>query len=310
MSAKAFLFPGQGSQAVGMAADLFREDERFRALVAHAETLVGRDLRTICLRGPERTLARTDLLQPLVTAVSLGYLRRLTDRGVAPDVAAGHSLGEIAALAAAGVVADEAAVTLAAWRGELMQAAAADLDGGMLAVVTDRRERFLEWFAAAASPEQVVVANDNAPGQLVLSGRRLVLGELADRISREGLGRHRLLDVAGPWHGPWMAPARDRFARRAAEVAFSAPRVPLLMCATGRPAADPAEIRDRVVEALAAPVRWREVMERLRELQVDTVLEVGPGRVLCGLARQNGLPESTKVLPVGSLRGVEAAAAA
>ena len=100
-------------------------------------------------------------------------------------------------------------MTLAAWRGELMQAAAADRDGGMLAVVTDRREEFLGWFAAAAPAAGVVVANDNAPGQLVLSGRRPLLAELAARISREGLGRHRLLDVAGPWHGPWMAQARD-----------------------------------------------------------------------------------------------------
>ena len=133
-----------------MAADLFREDERFRALIAHAETLVGRDLRALCERGPERLLARTDLLQPLLVAVSLGYHRRLVDRGIAPDVVAGHSLGEITALAAAGVVTDETAVTLAAWRGELMQEAAVDLDGGMLAVVTDRREEFLNWFAAAA----------------------------------------------------------------------------------------------------------------------------------------------------------------
>jgi [acyl-carrier-protein] S-malonyltransferase len=292
-----------------MAADLFREDGRFRALVAHAETLVGRELRTLCLRGPERTLARTDLLQPLLTAVCLGYHRRLADRGVAPDVVAGHSLGEIAALAAAGVVADETAVTLAAWRGELMQETAATLDGGMLAVATDRREAFLAWLAAAAPPGEVAVAGDNAPGQLVLSGARGVLRGLAEGIVREGLGRHRLLDVAGPWHGPWMAPARDRFARRAAAVPFAAPRVPVVLCSSARPTLDPGEIRDGVMACLAAPVRWREVMERVRGMQVAAVLEVGPGRVLSGLARQNGLPETTVVLPVGSLRGVEAAAA-
>lgn len=309
MSVRAFLYPGQGSQSVGMAADLFREDGRFRSLIDHAETLVGRDLRTMCLRGPERLLARTDLLQPLLVAVSLGYHRQLVDRGAAPDVVAGHSLGEIAALAAAGVVTDEEAVTLAAWRGESMQAAAAELDGGMLAVVTDRREDFLSWFAAAADGE-VVVANDNAPGQLVLSGRRQVLEELAGRISREGLGRHRLLDVAGPWHGPWMAEARDRFGRRSGEIPFAPPRIPILMNATGRPGVDPEEIRSAVVEAIAAPVRWREIMGLLRSMDVAAVLEVGPGRVLCGLARQNDLPAATQVFPVGSLRGVEAAASA
>lgn len=309
MTARAFLYPGQGSQSVGMAADLFREDERFRALIAHAESLVGRDLRSVCLRGPEKLLARTDLLQPLLVAVSLGYHRRLADRGIAPDVVAGHSLGEITALAAAGVVSDEAAVTLAAWRGELMQAAAADLDGGMLAVVTERREEFLNWFAAAAPTGEVVVANDNAPGQMVLSGRRRLLEELASRISEAGLGRHRLLDVAGPWHGPWMAKARDDFGRRAGEIPFAPPRIPVLLNATGRSSIDPAEIRARVVESLAAPVRWRAIMERLREFAVAAVLEVGPGRVLCGLARQNGFPETTSIFPVGSLRGVDAAQA-
>ena len=291
-----------------MAADLFREDERFRALVAHAESLVGRDLRALCLRGPEKLLARTDLLQPLLVSISLGYHARLADRGIVPDVVAGHSLGEIAALAAAGVVTNETAVTLAAWRGELMQKATADLEGGMLAVVTDRRDEFLNWFAASAPPGEVVVANDNAPGQLVLSGPRQSLAELARRISAAGLGRHRLLDVAGPWHGPWMARARDQFGRLARDVPFTAPRIPILMNATGRPAVDPSEIRDRVVESLAAPVRWREVMERLREMEVAAVLEVGPGRVLSGLARQNGFPETTRIFPVGSLRGVETAA--
>ncbi len=202
---------------------------------------------------------------------------------------------------------DETAVTLAAWRGELMFEASVDLDGGMLAVVTDRRAAFLDWFAAAA-PRDVVVANDNAPGQLVLSGRRQTLSELAGRISAEGLGRHRLLEVTGSWHGPWMAQARDHFGRRAGRVPFAPPSIPILMNATGRPAADPEEIRNRVVESVAAPVRWREVMERLRELGVPEVFEVGPGRVLCGLARENGFPAATKILPVGSLRGVETAA--
>ena len=307
MTVRAFLYPGQGSQSVGMAADLFREDERFRGLIAHAESLVGRELSTLCLRGPEKLLARTDLLQPLLVAVSLGYHRRLADRGITPDVVAGHSLGEITALAAAGVVPDETAVTLAAWRGELMQAAAVDLDGGMLAVVTDRREEFLSWFAAAAPPE-VVVGSDNAPGQLVLSGRRQRLEELAGRIAGERLGRHRLLDVAGSWHGPWMAQARDHFGRRVGKVPFAPPRIPILLNATGRPEADPEEIRRQVVAAVAAPVRWREIMARLQEMGVTEVLEVGPGRVLSGLARQNGLPATTRILPVGSLRAVAAAA--
>ena len=305
---RAFLYPGQGSQAVGMATDLFREDERFRALIDHAESLVGRDLRTLCLRGPEKLLARTDLLQPLLVAVSLGYHRRLADRGITPEAVAGHSLGEITALAAAGVVSDEAAVTLAAWRGELMQAAAADLDGGMLAVVTDRREEFLSWFASAAPAGDVVVANDNAPGQLVLSGDRQILGEMAGRIAGKSLGRARFLDVAGPWHGPWMAQARDHFGLRAARIPFAPPRIPIVMNATGRPSVDPAQVREHVVESIAAPVRWREVMERLREMDFATVVEVGPGRVLSGLARQNGLPATTRIFPAGSLRGVEAAA--
>ena len=306
---RAFLYPGQGSQSVGMAADLFREDECFRSLVAHAESLVGRDLRTLCLRGPEKLLARTDLLQPLLVAVSLGYHHRLTERGVAPELVAGHSLGEITALAAAGVIPDEAAIALAARRGALMQAAAADLDGGMLAVVTDRREEFLGWLATLEPAGQVVVSNDNAPEQLVLSGGRRLLREIAERLTKAGLGRHRLLDVAGPWHGPWMAAARDAFGRDAAQVPFAVPRVPIWLNATAGPSVDPEQIRARLVESLAGPVRWREIMDHLRELGAGPLLEVGPGRVLCGLARQNGFPATTSILPVGSLHGVEVAAA-
>ena len=202
-------------------------------------------------------------------------------------------------------------MTLAAWRGELMQAAAADLrrrhagggDGAAGGVSCS-------WFAAAAPAGEVVLANDNAPGQLVLSGRRPILGELAERISAEGLGRHRLLDVSGPWHGPWMAPARGpvRPARRADPL--RSPPVPILLNATGLPSIDPAEIRERVVESLAAPVRWREAMAQLREMEVAAVLEVGPGRVLsrAGQAERQFLRPTT-ILPVGSLRGVETAAA-
>jgi len=158
----AFLFPGQGSQEVGMGADLFKSEKAFRALVQHASQCVGENLEPICLRGPEKKLARPKFLQPLLVAVSLGYCRRLVERGVKPDVILGHSLGEITALAAAGMVTFEGAIEIAAKRGELMEQTSAQAQGSMMAVTTSDRERILGWLASKAPDHGAVLANDNA----------------------------------------------------------------------------------------------------------------------------------------------------
>jgi [acyl-carrier-protein] S-malonyltransferase len=344
-----FIFPGQGSQEVGMGADLFKSDPAFCELVVLAGELVGEDLKTICLRGPEKKLVQTRLLQPLLVAVSLGYLRRLEERGVHPDLALGHSLGEITALAAAGVVTPPDAVRIAVKRGELMDAAAARVDGVMLAVTLEDRSKLLDWLASApcapCAPEAarlsspspphtyggegrgeevptrfmgtsslnlscthpVTLANDNAPTQVVLSGERSTIASCADFIAREKLGRCRLLAVSGPWHSPFMAEAAEQFETWLQQIPMQPPRVPMLLNATAARADTVADIRTQISRVLANPVRWTGCMTALRAMNPRCLFEIGPGRVLAGVARANGFSDTTRILHVNNLRGVDSA---
>ena len=304
----AFLFPGQGSQEVGMGADLFKSDPAFRALLQHASQCVGENLEPICLRGPEKKLVRTRFLQPLLVAVSLGYCRRLSERGVNPDVVLGHSLGEITALAAAGVVTFEEAIEIAARRGELMEQASAQRQGGMMAVTTSAREQILDWLAKEFPDHGAVLANDNAPTQIVLSGDRVHLEQCAGFVAREQLGRCRPLAVAGPWHSPMMSEARTQFESMLRPFVFRPPCCPLLLNASATLETDPARIRSLIVEVIAEPVRWRSCMVRLHEMQATALFEIGPGRVLAGLARLNNFGPDMTVHNVNNLRGVELAA--
>lgn len=290
-----------------MGADLFKSDPAFCELVAVASELAGEDLKTICLRGPEKKLVQTRLLQPLLVAVSLGYLRHLSGRGVQPDLALGHSLGEITALAAAGVVTPPDAVRIAAKRGELMDAAAAGVDGTMLAVTLEDRSKLLDWLNSAPCGKEVTLANDNAPTQVVLSGERSALAACAEFIAGEKLGRCRLLAVSGPWHSPFMAGAAADFDTWLRQIPMQQPRVPMLLNATAARADTVANIRSQISSALARPVRWTGCMTALRAMNPRCLFEIGPGRVLAGLARANGIGDPTRILPVNNLRGVESA---
>ena len=303
----AFLFPGQGSQEVGMGADLFKSDPAFRALIEHASQCVGQSLEPICLRGPEKNLVRTTFLQPLLVAVSLGYYRHLGERGVKPDVVLGHSLGEITALAAAGVITFEAAIEIAARRGQLMEQASAQAPGGMMAVTTPDPGRILAWLATEFPGSGSVLANDNAPTQIVLSGHRVHLEQCAAFVSREKLGRCRPLTVAGPWHSPLMNEARERFESALRPFEFRPPRCALLLNASATRESDPARIRSLIVEVIAGPVLWRSCMAQLQKMQPGALFEIGPGRVLAGLARLNNFGPDIPIHSVNNLRGVELA---
>lgn len=293
-----------------MAADLFNSDPFFRKLVARASELTGSDLERICLRGPDRELARTRLLQPLMVCVSLGYLRHLGAMGVKPDMVLGHSLGEITALAAAAIVNDGTAVEIAVKRGEFMEAVAASLQGGLLAVISPQRDDVRRLLDEANFPGELTLANDNAPNQIVLSGEEAGIAQATQFILCEKLGRCRRLPVPGPWHSPAMAQAQREFEIWLETVEFHAPRVPLLFNVTAAAETDPGNIRQLVVRNLVEPVRWRKCMEQLRIAGATALFEIGPGRVLSGLARANGFGDEIRVCNVNNLRGVKLAAEA
>ena len=305
---KVFLFPGQGSQEIGMAADLFKADARFRDLVRRASERTGSDLEKICLRGPERELTRTKNLQPLLVCVSLGYLRHLTEKGIRPDKVLGHSLGEISALAAAGIVSFETAVDIAAKRGELMDAAAALVAGGMTAVISTKREAVIRLLAQNISGSQIVLANDNAPNQIIISGEIAALEQFAALVAMEKIGQCRRLAVAGPWHSPLMALAQQEFSNWLETIEFYPPKVPVIFNVTAGAETDPQKIRQLAARNLVEPVRWRTAMDSLRGAERPALFEIGPGRVLSGLARANGLGDDVKIFNINNLRGVEMAA--
>ena len=301
---QAFMFPGQGAQEVGMAADLFDASPHFRDLMALGAELTHEDLLTLCLRGPERKLRRAFLLQPVMVAVSLGYLRRLLAEDLVPVACLGHSLGEITALAAAGVVSDREAVTIAAKRGELMDSAASRCDGGMLAVLSVALAQVEELLAEFDEGDRITMANDNADGQVVVSGDSEALRSFASLVSSRKLGRCKPLAVAGPWHSPFMASAQSEFEAWIEKNTFSPPSIPLILNSTGTVENDPQSIKKLISRQLTSPVRWRQSMQTLRGLGVDTLFEIGPGRILSGLARANGLSGYVRVFNINNLRGL------
>lgn len=307
MGKTAFLFPGQGSQEIGMARDLFGCDPFFRSLVQLGSDLTHYDLEELCLKGPDRTLRKAFYLQPLLTAVSLGYYRRVLEAGITPDYLLGHSLGEVIALGAAGVVDYETAVTIAAKRGELMDEAASGVDGGLMAVMFVPLDKIEIMLTEDADQNRIVLANDNAPNQVVLSGDTEALDQFAAKVSGEKLGRCQKLNVSGPWHSPYLDTARRVYGEWVAPMRFDRPHTPLIMNATAKEETHATTIKHLGTYQLTSPVFWRESMQRLHELGVDCLYEIGPGRVLSGLARVNGFKRGSHVCNVNNLRGLEQA---
>ena len=307
MSKTVFLFPGQGSQEVGMGRDLFGQDEYFQSLVELASECAGEDLGKICLKGPEKKLARAFYLQPLLVAVSLGYLRHVIEKKIAPDYVLGHSLGEITALAAAGVIDSATAVRIAAERGRLMDEAAAACQGGMMAVLSVGPDRVQALIDEVWLQNDVFIANLNAPDQTVVSGTRLCFDRLAAAVNKAG-GTCKKLNVTGPWHSPYLKEAYEQFQTWVRPIDFKPPCIPLILNRTGQSEPDPQKIKDLVTESLIHPVCFTKCMEYCRNQGADIFLEIGPGRILSGLVRANGFMEAIRIYKVNNLRGVELAA--
>jgi malonyl CoA-acyl carrier protein transacylase len=264
----AILFPGQGSHADGMREEVER----------HAPELAELTLKTVGDDAFARAAESTRFAQPAILSASLAAWIAAGR----PQAAyfAGHSLGELSALAAAGSLSFGDAVRLAARRGELMDAAGAKAPGGMVALLGDRALA-----AEVAATTGLVAANDNGPTQTVLAGPLDQLPEAEVEAKQRGLRALRL-PVAGAFHSPAMEPAMAPFAEALATVEVSLPRVPVVSCATARPHAGPAEIRETLAAGLVRPVRWRETLEYLRSRGVDTLLETGPGKALTAIAKR------------------------
>jgi [acyl-carrier-protein] S-malonyltransferase len=283
----ALLFPGQGSQRVGMGRDLAHEFAVARQTYEEADDVLGFALSRLCFDGPEDELTLTKHTQPAILTTSIAVFRALGERGLAFDVVAGHSLGEWSALVAAGSIAFRDAVRLTHLRGQYMQDAVPAGQGAMAAVMGLDRAALQAMCEHASRPgEPVEQANLNGAGQIVISGSAEAIDRAVAEAQAAGAKRATRLAVSAPFHCSLMKPAADQLAAALAGVAIAAPAVPVVHNVTAQPNQDPERIRALLIEQVTATVRWEESIQAIAAMGVTRAYELGSGSVLKGLVKR------------------------
>jgi [acyl-carrier-protein] S-malonyltransferase len=280
----AFLSPGQGSAAIGMGEALAAKSPAARRVLDRLEALAPA-VRRLAREGPREELIRTSNAQPAIFAVDCACLAALGERGVRPDVAAGHSLGEYAALVGAGVIPFERALPLVMERAALMERSAAARAGTMMAILGSSPDEVNAAIAEWQRHGTIASANDNAPGQIVVSGDVETLQAAAPAFRALG-ARVMDLPVGGAFHSPLMADAEDAFAELLEAAPFADGAIPVVSNFTARPARRADDVKAALRHQITGQVRWRESVEAMLELGVDTFIEAGPGKVLSGLVQR------------------------
>jgi [acyl-carrier-protein] S-malonyltransferase len=282
----ALLFSPQGSQAPGMGRELAERSAAARAVYAEADSTLGWAVSDLCWNGPAERLDDTRQTQPCLLATSVAAMRALSEAGAHdPSIVAGHSVGEYAALVAAGVLELGAALRLVSQRAELM-ASADDGTGGMAAVIGLDRERVEIVVDRVARPTELVVANDNAPGQVVISGRRDLLRTAEPELLAEGARRVIRLPVSGAFHSPLMAGVAEQLADAFDAEEWHDAVVPVVSNVTAEPLTDAGRIRALLAEQVRSPVRWVECVEAMVAESVEVMIECGAGAVLAGMVKR------------------------
>ncbi|MFD2232972.1 ACP S-malonyltransferase [Phaeospirillum tilakii] len=306
---RAFVFPGQGSQAVGMGRELAEAFPVARELFQEVDDALSQKLSLLMAEGPEDELTLTENAQPALMAVSLAVVRVLereggVDLAQAARFVAGHSLGEYSALAAAGTFSVADAARLLKIRGRAMQKAVPVGIGAMAALIGVELDAAREIAAAAAEGEVCEAANDNGGAQVVVSGHKGAVERAMKIAGERGVKRAVPLPVSAPFHCALMQPAAEAMAEALAGVTMNAPKVPVVANVTAAPVTDPAEIRDLLVRQVTGTVRWRECVLTMRDAGITTLVELGSGKVLSGLARR--IDKSLSGSAVGTPAEVEA----
>lgn len=301
----AWLFPGQGSQFVGMGSDVFAESEAARSVLARTDAVLGEPLSSIIRAGPEELLTLTVNAQPAIVATSCALLAAIRERFPAlplPAVAAGHSLGEYSALVAAGALSLEDAVRIVRARGKAMQEAVAPGAGAMTAVMGVEAERLETICALAAHGDVVSAANFNAPGQIVVAGHAAAVARAGELVAA-AKGRAVPLKVSAPFHCALMAPAARILEKELSPVVVKPLSFPVVANFDACANDDEARVKDLLVRQVDGPVRWEPSVRLMIALGVTHAIEIGPGKVLAGLAKR--IAKDLKVLCVGDAASLE-----
>ena len=309
MAKRAFTFPGQGSQAVGMGKELAEAFPEARAVFNEVDAALGQRLSAIMFEGPAETLQLTENAQPALMAVSMAVVRVLETRGVSVKshaaYVAGHSLGEYSALCAAGVFSIADTAKLLKTRGQAMQQAVPVGQGAMAAILGLDLETVLRAANDAEDGEICGVANDNAPGQVVISGHVGAVNRAIELLKAAGAKRALPLPVSAPFHCALMRPAADAMEHALNQVTVNAPVVPVVANVLAKPISDPEEIKKRLVEQVTGMVRWTECVNWLvKDGGVTQLVELGSGKVLSGLAKR--IAPETPAVSIGTPADVDA----
>ncbi|WP_018922588.1 ACP S-malonyltransferase [Salsuginibacillus kocurii] len=287
MGKTAFVFPGQGSQQVGMASDLAEHFETARRIVEQADEYLGYSLSSIMFQGPEDSLKQTENTQPALVTAGCAAFEVLKERGVQFDFTAGHSLGEYAALVAAGSLTFQEAVEAVHARGKFMEEAVPSGQGAMAAVMGMERETLEEAVKAASTDgETAELANLNAPGQIVISGTAEGVKRAGEEAKAKGAKRVIPLNVSGPFHSSLMKPAADQLAQTLEQKTFKNAEVPVVSNVKAVGETDKDQIKEQLISQVVSPVLWEDSIRYLIDEGVDTFVEIGSGKVLSGLVRK------------------------
>lgn len=282
----ACMFPGQGSQVVGMGQELYEQYPEIQQLYHKANEVLNKDLQDIMFNGPQAVLTETENTQPALLLTSTAVYALLQKENITPTMVVGHSLGEYSALVAAGALKVEEALPLVQTRGRLMEKAYPKGKGTMAAVLGMTEEEIVAVLENVAESEVVDIANLNCPGQIVISGSKGGVDEAAELLKEAGARRVLPLNVSGPFHSRLMKDANEAFQQHLDETTIENATIPVYANVTAQPVQNKAEIKDLLIKQLYSPVRFEQSIRNMLEQEVDAFVEVGTGTVLSGLVRK------------------------